>query len=83
MRTICTKGSPDDMRKWLAFLVILSYIAERIMRMLALFVSGALILGMLALLKVKPLDPEEWADRKEYQKFWRDLESWKNPVRWA
>ena len=51
--------------------------------MFALFISGALIFGMLALLKDEPLDPEEWADRKEYQKFWRTFESWKNPVRWA
>jgi len=51
--------------------------------MFALFIGSALILGLLALLREEPLDPEEWADRKEYQKFWRDIESWKTPVRWA
>ncbi len=50
--------------------------------MFTLFVGSAVILGMLAFFKKENVDSEEWADRREYLKFFQDLESWKNPVRW-
>jgi hypothetical protein len=50
--------------------------------MLTLFVGGTLFLGLLFFLKTEHFDPDKWADRKEYLKFWQDMESWKTPVRW-
>ncbi|GAK48989.1 hypothetical protein U14_00206 [Candidatus Moduliflexus flocculans] len=59
---------------------------EKIETMFTLFISSAValtIFAMLSFFKKEHFDPDDWADRKEYQKFWREIESWKNPVRWA